>query len=349
MTDITTDTMDKRTPRHTTKTETQIALLADYGSARMPVGDPTKGLCALVPQDVVLVDENVDQSDSRLSWWLGPNFRVEPLTASGLYEFLSLGAESDLRILQFAQNWGPLGLCKHGLPVPHETSRHGHCHLTISDEETRPLSFDEMFEYGPWYEESLEPWRHYATSMNAIWQISYNLRHGRPIDWGTWKAALRIGAPRGQRSPHALAYVYAEYESEPPPTDVAPLILQRILGDLVSISGLEFQMQVRLDRSPRSLSFAPALTYREYPIAATIFEEPFMTAPTPPLISALAARLLASLGLKDRERRCDQCQLIFEPARPRDDRANYCSEVCSNLGDSRRTAERRSNRRSPTA
>ena len=84
-----------------------------------------------------------------------------------LKEFVLLAAAPNAEILNFANRWGVLGLCKHGLPATHK--------ITIS----KQTSILPIFQYcnvkkrQDWCYEPLERWRYYARQVSAIASLAY--------------------------------------------------------------------------------------------------------------------------------------------------------------------------------
>ena len=130
-----------------------------------------------------------------------------------LWVFLKLANASDDKIVQFAEAWGPLGICAHGKPVTHA----GGCQplgwearVWLSKEQrSRPPKPGADAEY--W--EPLAAWRFYARQFSAILSIAYEVSrqraaHGRHI------AAL--AEPRTHLGPHAvpLGDAFAEFSQQ---------------------------------------------------------------------------------------------------------------------------------------
>ena len=84
-----------------------------------------------------------------------------------LQEFVTLAVAPNEAILRFANRWGVLGLCKHGLPATHS--------MTLS----KQVSLLPIYQYctpkkrqGYCYE-PLERWRYYARQAKAITSLAY--------------------------------------------------------------------------------------------------------------------------------------------------------------------------------
>ena len=121
-------------------------------------------------------------SNLRLDRLLWPGV-VNPYVCCGrapsLWSFLKLANATDGKIAQFAEAWGPLGICVHGKTVTHA----GECQLLrwedcpwLSDEE-RSRCPDDAAPLEYW--EPLAAWRFYARQFAAILVMASELNKGR--------------------------------------------------------------------------------------------------------------------------------------------------------------------------
>jgi hypothetical protein len=106
-----------------------------------------------------------------------------------LLRFCKLADAEDARILAFARLWGPLYLCKHGLPFTHDPPLVPFSwSKTLSDpapsRECRPLG------WGGWSGwEPLDGWRRLARAVSAVLRIGAALAQARPAGAEEWKTA----------------------------------------------------------------------------------------------------------------------------------------------------------------
>jgi hypothetical protein len=88
--------------------------------------------------------------------------------------FLDLANADDQDILNYARQWGVLGLCQHGLPIAHE--------ITPVQGQFAPLLEAQACEgkqQDGWYYEPLDKWRYYASQMAAMVRLAVDLRNDR--------------------------------------------------------------------------------------------------------------------------------------------------------------------------
>src|SRR5690242_3800353 len=158
-----------------------------------------------LPVDQVVVPDRIllSKDEARLevedeeAYWheVGEERQVLP---TALHQFITLAEQPPARILQFAQRWGLLGLCEHGLPATH--------HVDDRDGQERFA----LIPYGgctPAPAESIVDWRTYSSRFRTFIEAAQRLHRGEAItDNGLWDV---IGRPyRGYfigGSPHSLA------------------------------------------------------------------------------------------------------------------------------------------------
>ena len=167
-----------------------------------------------------------------LSHLKSPNPRV-------LDGFVNLAEAPDERILEFAQRWGVLDLCKHGLPTTHLVGqlRWGIPASTGCDLVKPPdTRFPGWAHYGF---ETCEWWRGWAARARGLLRVSAALksfRRGAPEDWKSVASFGREGLPRPRLSDDVMAewrllseYVNGWCEL----ANVAPYLVPRRDGMLV--------------------------------------------------------------------------------------------------------------------
>ncbi len=85
----------------------------------------TSILTGSLPFGQLFVPRHIDLAGANLYWWLDPfdDYKQNPASDVGaLNDFVRIKTPDD--ILRFARRYGPLGLCKHGLPPMHRGSRY---------------------------------------------------------------------------------------------------------------------------------------------------------------------------------------------------------------------------------
>jgi hypothetical protein len=97
--------------------------------------------------------------------------REVTLPSTLLEDFTDLAESDSGSILDFAQRWGRLGLCNHGLPATH----------SLPGVITQAKLFcDELSS------EELEDWRLWARKFKALWRASMSLHIGEHADQKDW-------------------------------------------------------------------------------------------------------------------------------------------------------------------
>jgi hypothetical protein len=102
-----------------------------------------------------------------------------------LSRFLRLAEESDDEIAGFARKWGPLYLCKHGLPANHEP---GSTRLVPSTSTCAEM--DHEYEAGS---EPIEGWRVLSRIANAMVRLAQEVRAGKVGSREDWQVVLQEG------------------------------------------------------------------------------------------------------------------------------------------------------------
>jgi hypothetical protein len=94
-----------------------------------------------------------------------------------LLRFANLADASESAYLRFATRWGPLRLCRHGLPATHVPAELWENYPEVPD--CPSIGFADMAE-------TIDAWRGYATQAAAIIRITAELRNAKPTPRGWW-------------------------------------------------------------------------------------------------------------------------------------------------------------------
>lgn len=232
-------------------------------------------------------------------------------------------------VLRFAERWGVLHICRHGLPAGHPPLEHrpgdgpyGAC-LALNVPNTLLTSFA-----------PIEIWLHYARQVDAILRIATQLHNGAPKgsaeDWRIvyeWAGPVAVDANDGIEidADGGAMWVTRPIEDVPwwdqgPETDRG--MVANVVGEWLRLG----QVGVSL----KWWSGAPKL---ELGGGA--------------LFGALAVQLMLALGQVDALATCSECTRLYMPSRrPNPNRRQYCDE-CRALGVPLRDAQR--SRRAGTA
>jgi hypothetical protein len=156
-----------------------------------------------------LRDERQHHLSSLIDGWSKPSMvRVEGdnlicsarsesanLTADQLFEplrsFIALDGADGKRIARFAQRWGVLGICEHGLPASHNTGVHVYFGSPLWDKTARveyqkscfPMQLSDGL-----YSEPLAEWRFWTELANRIVRIGADLQSNQPGKTSDWQA-----------------------------------------------------------------------------------------------------------------------------------------------------------------
>jgi hypothetical protein len=174
------------------RTDIELAALRLRGS-ELPVRqfEPTQRYP--VPDSVRLLDDLPEQAPRPvyrghkdrfwLEWTYGwTGLRWTPPIEGCLDAFIDLADARPEEILEFAQTWGVLGICKDGEPVPHWDEQGRWCHPFG----VPPLggAFDPPDSLA-W--EPLRPWYRYARTARGIVGAAARLQRGEPPDDDDWR------------------------------------------------------------------------------------------------------------------------------------------------------------------
>jgi len=131
-----------------------------------------------------------------------------------LIRFANLKTKSDQEILDFAREWGVLGICEHGRPAGHQLTVLGNWttpealpeieravrnglgfKIKLKKSTDLPRPFVEQACECPkqdgWFCEPLQKWRHYAEQMSAILKLAVEFRSGKIGTKEDWEIAMR--------------------------------------------------------------------------------------------------------------------------------------------------------------
>ena len=147
------------------------------------LGRPLSTRALYVPQTIKLGGARTSR---RICWLPQQSAPVIP-SAALLDEFVLLGKATDEQILQYAQQWGVLGICIHGLPSSHNPpvgdpvrDRAACFAMTVKDvDASKP---DEPVEFYDW----LDDWRRFSNASRSLLNIAarlYGDKPGFPQDW----------------------------------------------------------------------------------------------------------------------------------------------------------------------
>ncbi len=143
----------------------------------------------------------LDAADERLIWRWGEQYQWKPVDDKALNVFVSLADAPGERIRMFARRYGPLQLCKHGLPHYHNQERVPPNRRLLWELRAQGLVDDSAWENSVqcnercepqraelpdpktgatqvWEWEPLEAWRHYAREAKAIRAVAEPVRRG---------------------------------------------------------------------------------------------------------------------------------------------------------------------------
>ena len=110
---------------------------------------------------------------------------TRPLRTDLLERFAVLGRQSDSAIAKFARTWGPLGLCRHGLPEAHGTVE---LHLSHVDTGVGEHCLIDRPSIPKWTcQESLDEWREYSKRANAVLNAIAGIRENRRTQADPWQ------------------------------------------------------------------------------------------------------------------------------------------------------------------
>jgi len=190
--------------------------------ARMRLSAPANDTRWAVPEDIRLVGGD-------LTWPRhGP---LRPVSVAGtaygtLDAFVRLAAGDNQDVLRFAQKWGTLDICRHGLPASHVPERVWRSITEVTgvwrevNEATGAINEDVADSYNPCrpaglrrLREPVEAWRHFAGEAQAILNISASLHQAKraPIEmWAPLEAMFGVPAAA------MLGEQLAEGGAEPP-------------------------------------------------------------------------------------------------------------------------------------
>jgi hypothetical protein len=119
------------------------------------------------------IPEFVTVRGDRLVWHEGLG-RASRSKRGLLEEFLGLADQTAERIQKYAQRWGVLGICEHGLPLTHNPPPRPLPAGSSTFTWCRPLPQEQG-----WYWEPIAAWHRYAQQMRAVLNIVARLHQGQ--------------------------------------------------------------------------------------------------------------------------------------------------------------------------
>jgi hypothetical protein len=102
-----------------------------------------------------------------------------------LFKFIKLTHASPTEILKFATRWGPLGICKHGLPYTHVPP-------PMSEIPEEYWCTPMRNRNGDFYE-PISAWHYYSRQARSMINIAANLHQDKPGELDDWNAIYDLG------------------------------------------------------------------------------------------------------------------------------------------------------------
>jgi hypothetical protein len=138
-----------------------------------------------LPLGAWIVPPGLNLQDGDLVYERRPHFPFEePVIArvrkNILFAFSELAEADGSRVLSYANKFGVLGLCEHGMPLGHKGQMpiEGIC---------TPIGWP-----SPECRESIEQWHFYARGFRAVLRLSVALHEGKSGNADDWKHALEL-------------------------------------------------------------------------------------------------------------------------------------------------------------
>ena len=247
-----------------------------------------------------------------------------------LDSFTRLHDAPDAEIGEFAQEWGVLGFCEHGLPGIHASCPPALHFPSSLDPSSTPIMW--LFGEERPYQESTEDWRGLARHLRAIRNAANATINDEEPSFDDWRHLywpLPSSAPRapifGKSAPRLPARQqfdldwFARFSQAPSGSPEGISLTVNRLLELAHIGPT-----VHFEKSDYWLSFALMRPTKEAPV----FPWPGET-----LFPALVAELAGSL-VSESQLRCAQCgelflwEKMYPKKMPRRDRGAYCSVTC---------------------
>lgn len=127
--------------------------------------------------DAVSVPKEIHLEGDEIRWNpQNPDFATKDVDESEklLFSFANLVLVGPEAILDFARNWGVLGLCGHGLPATHKASL------------VSPSGVAANFTCQPTGKESIEQWQEYARRVRALINVAAQVNKEDVVDSEDW-------------------------------------------------------------------------------------------------------------------------------------------------------------------
>lgn len=240
-----------------------------------------------LPEREWYIPKKIWLEPDKLIWEPDPDVREVRPGPGMLTDFVNLAVGPDERILKFAQRWGVLMLCEHGLPTshnPHKRSSAG-------------------FEFGcyprGWFDRPpgvvwapLADWRFWARQARALLNIAANLhcdKVGEPSDWQT------------------------VYERTNTSHSAVPWWQQDIEVDRMKVADVVNEW-LDLAQSRLFLRWRPA-------------QSPSVEVSGASLFGSLGVQILFAISRSDGLALCSACGIPYPPSkRPKPGQRNYCRD-----------------------
>jgi hypothetical protein len=155
------------------------------------LGRPIDALALAVP-------DRLEIQGDRLTWSALGKARQRPVDAAMgadvLDRFVRLGDRNDVAIGAFGREFGPLGICRHDLPLAHETKPYG------SSADDIGCSFKVSFGMAS---EPISAWRRFADEVGGLLDVAVALHRSQPVrnaDWDAIRKGFAWTAERQRKS-----------------------------------------------------------------------------------------------------------------------------------------------------
>jgi DNA-directed RNA polymerase subunit RPC12/RpoP len=274
---------------------------------------------------------------------------------------MSLESASSERIVEFARQWGPLGICPHGTPATHVLQK-----STVDSPRCFPLgrdarAWEERDEQLEWdirgvneqgelicHPESLddvldttvnkwEPiaaWHCFARAFRALADIAANLRVGikpRKVDWRAAHTGRNFTvAPIWEAESWQEPEDWQTDASFDPAPEYAGQLFRFLMNGLLELAAAGSRIGSRYEAN-NTWSFAPVWSLPGLPIEG--FHETGGRGPYLPgwsLFGALTVQLVSLVSTAGRTYVCDRCGQAYvlpeEARRPRRDKSALCPD-----------------------
>lgn len=255
-----------------------------------------------LPADQWQVPGFIDSDDTRLMWayrdkrtW--SRFVTPEPTLLETFVGLATGTAQEIKL--FAQRFGVLYICEHGMPSTHDqtvapssdTGFAARCPLKRIRGNSRPTSIPTT---STLYWEPLEAWRTYARQARTILSLSVSLRHGRGGSTDEWSA---LYPP--EDAPATVPEELAAHAAAPDAV-TARVLFSAFLDGWMQMGGVQ-----------------PHLAWTPHGAEITFGSRS--------LFGAVVTQLLLAVSGTTAYAFCSSCGKVYRPTRvPRLDQRHYC-------------------------